>query len=109
MEIDNSILNSEPKKTIHMVKCLSIFYQDVIDGTKCFEVRKNDRNYKVGDAIVLHEVRENKVRKSWREAANDVPDLISTGRCKPFMITYLLQGERWGIKEGYCVLGLGKI
>ncbi len=35
----------------HNLKTWMPFYQDVIDGRKTFELRKNDRDYQVGDIL----------------------------------------------------------
>ena len=43
---------------LHEVKLLSMFYQDVIEGKKPFEIRFNDRNYKKDDEIVFNEWRD---------------------------------------------------
>jgi hypothetical protein len=40
---------------IHNLKIWPQFYCRVLDGTKTFEVRKNDRNYQRGDSLVLQE------------------------------------------------------
>jgi len=37
------------------LKCWPPYFQDVVDGKKTFEVRVNDRNYKVGDTLHLRE------------------------------------------------------
>lgn len=34
---------------IHQLKCDSKFFEDVASGKKTFEVRKNDRDFFVGD------------------------------------------------------------
>ena len=44
----------EPRK-IHYVKCESTFFEDVVNNYKPFEVRKNDRDYRAGDDMVLRE------------------------------------------------------
>ena len=36
---------------IHKLKIKDKYYQDLIRGRKLFELRKNDRDYKVGDLI----------------------------------------------------------
>lgn len=38
---------------LHEIKIVSPFYEAVRDGTKTFEIRKNDRNYEAGDEVVL--------------------------------------------------------
>ena len=40
---------------IHSVKIQPHYFNDVLTGRKTFEVRKNDRNYRVGDYIALNE------------------------------------------------------
>ena len=37
----------------HKLKTMPVFYDDVEVGAKCFEIRKNDRNFKVGDILHL--------------------------------------------------------
>ena len=39
----------------HTLKIDPIYFQPVLDRKKTFEVRFNDRNYQVGDAVVLQE------------------------------------------------------
>ena len=41
--------------TLHNVKISPIYFQGVINGTKPFEFRKNDRNYQQGDCVFLQE------------------------------------------------------
>jgi hypothetical protein len=41
--------------TTHELKCLPVFYDAVVAGTKEFEVRKNDRNFQPGDTVILKE------------------------------------------------------
>lgn len=40
---------------IHSLKTLSQFYQPVIDGSKPFEIRENDRSFQTGDSVILNE------------------------------------------------------
>jgi len=39
---------------IHELKILPEYFDDIMNCKKRFEVRKNDRNYQVGDMLVLH-------------------------------------------------------
>ncbi|HEM6115816.1 TPA: DUF3850 domain-containing protein [Streptococcus suis] len=41
--------------TQHMLKCYPKYFEAVKDGTKPFECRYNDRNFKVGDELLLRE------------------------------------------------------
>lgn len=40
----------------HHLKIMECRYRDIIDCVKCFEIRFNDRNYQVGDILVLHPI-----------------------------------------------------
>ena len=42
------------KKT-HELKILPQYYKEVANGTKTFEIRKNDRNFQQGDTVILKE------------------------------------------------------
>ncbi len=42
----------------HYLKILPDYYQAVIDDSKTFEIRKNDRNFQVGDVLILNEFKE---------------------------------------------------
>lgn len=37
----------------HELKILPKYFSEVYSGNKTFEVRKNDRNFKVGDMLIL--------------------------------------------------------
>ena len=39
----------------HDLKCFPAHFQPVVDGTKTFEIRRNDRDFKEGDTFTLHE------------------------------------------------------
>ena len=39
--------------TNHELKCLPQYFYAVKNGTKTFEIRKNDRNFQVGDTLTL--------------------------------------------------------
>jgi len=74
----------------HDLKILPEFYQAVKKGEKTFEVRKNDRDFKKYDVIILRE---------W-DGKN------YTGKWIAKKIGYVLPGGQFGVEEGYVVLGL---
>ena len=80
-----------PSKT-HEVKCWPEFFRAVESGEKLFELRKNDRDYRVGDYIYQRE---------WRPKSKRY-----TGRAHSSRIVYAVYGPTWGLKRGYCILGL---
>lgn len=46
---------TESKTTTHELKIWPSFFNAVLDGTKTFELRHDDRDYKVRDILVLKE------------------------------------------------------
>ena len=83
--------------TKHSLKINPVYFDAVKNGIKTFEIRKNDRDYRVGDTISLGE---------W------VPGTIEagswTGRRVKVAITYILTHDDFsdGISEGYVILGI---
>lgn len=73
---------------IHKLKIKPEYFNDVISGKKKFEVRYNDRDFKVGDLIVLEEFKNNRY----------------TNRFLNCEITYILNDQEY-LKENYVVLG----
>lgn len=84
-------LPSQQEKKVHDVKLGTTFFDGVKTGRKTFELRKNDRGYKEGDTIVLHEYK----------------DGTTTGRTITKKIVYMLE-DFTGLEDGYCILGLGE-
>jgi ParB family chromosome partitioning protein len=85
-------LPSQQEKKVHDVKLGTTFFDDVKTGRKTFELRKNDRGYKEGDTIVMHEHK----------------DGTTTGRTIEKKIVYMLE-DFTGLEDGYCILGLGEV
>jgi len=83
--------------THHQLKTWPIFWDAVKDGSKPFEVRKNDRNYQVGD--VLHLFR-------WDPNFPEGTDI----KAQPQIVaevTYVLFGQSaFGMDPEFVVLGL---
>ena len=76
---------------IHELKLQQPFFDDVYYNRKKFEVRKNDRNYKVGDRLKLIEFPSENPRYVLKD------------------IEYILEGGQYGIEKDYVVLGLKEI
>ena len=76
---------------IHAVKEWPVHFNDVISGRKTFEVRKNDRNYAVGDLIALNEYDTEKERY--------------TGNSCLCYIDYILNDNAY-CKEGYIIMSI---
>lgn len=39
----------------HILKCVNPYFQELENGNKTFELRKADRNYQLGDVLILKE------------------------------------------------------
>ncbi len=90
----------------HDLKTDSHIFQAVYDGKKIFDVRKNDRDYQVGDELRLLEGdigREDAVAFRLGEAAFKL-----TGRFIWVRVTYVLKGPMYGIPEGWVVMSIKK-
>lgn len=83
----------EPK--LHELKIDTKYYNDVLSGKKNFEVRKNDRDYAVGDLLSLNEVVKDKF--------SHLP--IYTERRLLVEITYILNDPTY-CKDGYVIMGI---
>lgn len=82
----------------HELKC-SWFFEALKDGTKTFDIRKNDRDFRVGDRVRISEYSHETI-----DEAHPWPVGL-TGEFVLFRITYVLKGFN-GIEDGYCILGL---
>ncbi|MCK0201343.1 DUF3850 domain-containing protein [Ornithobacterium rhinotracheale] len=76
---------------VHELKLRQPFFDDVFNGLKDFEIRKNDRDFKVGDLLKLIEYPTENPRHVTKK------------------IKYILNGGQYGLDSDYVVLGLEKI
>lgn len=82
---------------IHKLKLNAKYYEDSEHGIKTFEIRKNDRDYKIGDVLEL------------REYIEDSRGLgYYTGNVHWKIITYILDDDLY-LAPGYVCLGLSPI
>lgn len=76
-----------PGQQVHQIKCLRSTFDLSRDNVKLFEVRRNDRDYAVGDIVEMFE---------W------LPTDGYTGRFLRGSIVAILQG-RYGLPDEVCV------
>jgi hypothetical protein len=72
----------------HEIKCWPQYFCRVLDGSKTFEVRVNDRGYQPGDEVVM---------KEWNPEAHTVDDGITGCFKEPIGYT----GRKVKFKVGY--------
>lgn len=78
----------------HVLKVQPPYFDALLDGSKTFEVRKNDRAYQRGDTLVLREF--------------VVPAMRLTGREIRKRVSFVYAGDPrfGGIEQGHVVLAL---
>lgn len=79
----------------HDLKVWPEFFAALADGSKPFEVRKDDRGFRVGDRLWLNE---------WIPHESGGGEYTGGQLCK--VITYILAGPAFGITRGFVVMGL---
>lgn len=78
---------------IHELKILPQYFISVVEDRKTFEVRLNDRCYKVDDVLILREIMSGTQEY--------------TGRSTVKRITYI--HENYGMEQGFVCLGLSTL
>jgi hypothetical protein len=86
---------------IHDLKCWPEYFQAMANGTKNFDLRKNDRGFCVGDILLLHE---------WNPKNGRYTD-----RSLRRIVTYILEyspvlgcAATLGLVPGYVILSLAE-
>ena len=79
---------------IHELKTVEPYFRYVSSGVKTFEVRKNDRDFQVGDLLHLREY----ITKS-------VGSPFYSGHEVLVKITYILNDKQF-VKDGFVILGI---
>ena len=77
----------ETGQKVHLIRLAKPYFDDVANGIKTFELRKNDRGYKKGDILEMMEFADGK----------------NTGRMVKVLVTYILE-DYTGIEDGYCIM-----
>jgi hypothetical protein len=89
LDIHMHILKTDPKP-----------FEDVWQYKKTFEVRKNDRNFKVGDELILKET-----YYTGEEMKKGKP-LTYTQREIGAKVLHVLHGPVYGLQEGWCIMSI---
>ena len=76
----------------HDLKTWPMFYREIVARRKRFEVRKDDRGYRVGDKLLLREY-----------------DAIEgySGNATTVKVTYIARDiPEFGLEPGYCIMSI---
>ncbi|MFH7619636.1 DUF3850 domain-containing protein [Leuconostoc mesenteroides] len=93
---------------IHELKLDTEYFDDVNSGLKTFEIRKNDRDYQVGDLLSLSRFENGKY---WKTRAGfyinkeNGREIVSLNEAETILmtVTYITDYEQ---KDGYVVMGI---
>jgi hypothetical protein len=86
----------------HELKTDPEVFDAVADGRKTFEIRKDDRNFQVGDTLLLR-----RTHHTGLAMQNGLP-LIYTGETEQRKITHILRGPIYGLTAGWVILSLNQ-
>lgn len=80
---------------LHVLKIKSTYFDKVNSGIKTFEIRKNDRDYQVGDYVHFVEI-------NGEEFENNEKNL--------FEIIYVLKDiQEYGLDKEYCIFSIKRV
>jgi len=77
--------------TEHELKTWPKYFQEILDGKKKFELRKNDRNFELEDILYL---------KEWSPETQ-----LYTGRSVKLKVIYMVK-YFIGLEPGYVIMGI---
>jgi hypothetical protein len=82
---------------LHELKVWPQYYEALADGSKAFELRKDDRGFAIGDELILRE---------YSPGSDEY-----TGRAMSKVVSYMVRGDdpmgyAFGLRTGFVVLGL---
>jgi len=95
------------RRKVHHLKCWPHEFEAMKGGLKRFEYRKDDRDYQVGDVLILEKwipVKEYENQRSERLVKGEY-----TGEKLNVSVSYVLRGGKFGVPEGYVVMSVEKI
>lgn len=95
----------------HELKILDIYYEEVANGTKPFELRKNDRDYQVGDLIHFTILNSGKIKDPLVPNEESMVNIWNNAhKNRVYQITYVLKDvPQYGLHKDYCIFGLKKL
>ena len=88
----------------HELKIDSSVFWALAAGAKTWEIRKNDRDFQVGDTVILLETRYTGV-----DMLHSSKPLIYTGNKITATITYILHGPIYGLEEGWVIMSVKEV
>ena len=88
-------ISNPAQRPTHELQIWPACFAAVAAGNKPFDVRENDRNFQVGDALLLREYDPDRGQY--------------TGHALTRWVSYVLQGGVFGVQDHWCVLGFSDL
>ena len=83
---------------LHVLKIKGEYLNEIYCGRKTFELRKDDRDYKVGDLIHFVDTNGNEV------------DTKEFNKGNLYEITYILRNvPEYGLQDGFAILSINQV
>lgn len=76
----------------HSLKSWPNFFEKIREGVKTFEIRRDDRDFQIGDLLQLQEY--------------DMSRELYSGNFLTMRISYLLRSPHFGLQDGYVAIGI---
>lgn len=113
--------------SVHELKTWPEPFKAILDGRKRYEIRKNDRDYSIGDVLVLMEYQHapdnaectacgktmasyNEFPEYQHEGCGGLVKIIDsrgyTGRWIRAAVRYITIGGQWGLPNDLCVMSI---
>lgn len=82
---------------VHELKAWPKGFKEIVQDLKLYELRKNDRDYQVGDELLLRE---------WDPETEE----YTGNRCQvKVLYIYVAEDTSWGLLPGYCCMSIQKV
>lgn len=94
--------------TVHTLKTHPAYFRAVRDGTKTFEVRKDDRAFQCGDTVILTFADPDSPSAAWAPPAPPLGHERGSDNRSDITrkIGFVLRGGQFGLEPGYVAFSL---
>lgn len=96
-----SQVQMKKESQVHVLKTDPTVWERVFDGTKKFEIRYNDRDYQVGDILILR-----KTKYSAEEMQHGKPLSYINRLPVVAYVNYILHGPIYGLEENWVIMSI---
>ena len=96
---------------LHELKIKDDYFNAILRGDKAFELRKNDRDYQVGDLIHFVEVSNQELIPRMYYKKNKIATTtVYIDDNALYQIIYILKDvPEYGLDKDYCILGIKRL